>query len=168
MVLRMAFSDLTMGAFWMLSVPSRSRSEVNHSSNSSMSFSTCCSRSVIGNSLAISGIRLLEGPTMNNNEVIITDSAVLSSDEINRTMTHIVAYHTEGKLDEAVALAAIFLRKIRTVRTSISEQPLSRYAHKLQVLLELEDNVRRIFLGLFEDMVFIKTGFQREPYQPEA
>jgi hypothetical protein len=43
-VFMMAFSERTMGSFRM-SVPSRG--EVNHSSNSAMSFSTCCSSSVM-------------------------------------------------------------------------------------------------------------------------
>jgi hypothetical protein len=135
-VFMMAFSEFTMGSFRM-SVPSLG--DVNHPSNSWMSISTCCSSSVIGNSFTVSGIRLMEATAMNKNEVIVTDVAVLTSDEVVRTLEHIEAFSREAKPAEALTLLYWLLNKVRRVRRAISIQPLRTHAKYLTTLLQLEE-----------------------------
>lgn len=135
-VFMMAFSERTMGS---LRTSTPSRGEVNHASNSPMSFSTCCSSSVIGNSFQDRGIRVMEGTAMNKNEVIVTDVAVLSSDEVVQALERIEALAGEGKPAEALMLLYKLLRTVCIVRRAINERPIREHEKHIQMLTHLED-----------------------------
>jgi hypothetical protein len=84
--------------------------------------------------------------------LIVTDCAVISASEVDRMLQHIMEFTMEEKIEEALALTAVLLKKLRVVRQAINEQPLTRYAHHIETLTELEDTVRNVFLELFEAM----------------
>lgn len=83
-----------------------------------------------------------------NNNLIITDKAVLGKNEVGMMLQHIRAYANERKYYEALLLACVLYRKISYVLTAIEERRLRLDAQTISALCDLGDSIRELTLEL--------------------
>src|SRR5208282_4379890 len=69
-----------------------------------------------GNSLPPRGIRVVEGPTMNNIEIIVTDVGVLKKDDVVAAMNSAIACIDADEFIKACGILKPLLAKVQRIR----------------------------------------------------